>query len=673
MFGGDPKMTPPEPGLPRYTGWLRPFVDGVARAKASVHRKLLFGFLGGALLLVGMAILSLLVIGRMNERVGELSALQQKVDRAQQMLYAVTAQSHYRAMALLTHDDKFIGQIADAKATFASLLDQMQAADPAEAGFFNGLRATNDSFSASSARATALYEAGDIAGATRLHLEEEHPASHLLEVPMRGLITEAEGQMVTARASFDSDRNLLTVIVLVFSAASVLVAMTLGYVLSWPIILPVRKMQRALAGITRGDFSQRVDVPNRDEFGTLARDLNDTSERLATLFAEQRALSERLEVTNASLARASEAKSRFLASVSHELRTPMNAILGFTDALIAGVDGPLNDEQKTSLGWVQRGGRDLLGLINEILDLSKIEAGNLTLDPQPFDPRELVESVVAQHLSLAANKSVRLTWQDAGSPAEVILDRQRVRQILVNLIGNGLKFTEQGEVRVETGGAGKTTFEVAVRDTGRGIDPEQHEAIFEEFRQAGGEQGGTGLGLAISRRLARAMGGDISLESEPGRGSVFFLRLPRDGRLGPIAAANVARPAQDGERVILSVDDDPSVAPLLQKVLAGDGYRVIGSTDPSRAVTDARKIVPAAILLDILMPGADGREILHELKSDPSTNRIPVIVVSVIDRADVPREADGQVSKPVTRDALLSVLQVHTAPVEPVAPPPVGP
>ena len=133
----------------------------------------------------------------------------------------------------------------------------------------------------------------------------------------------------------------------------------------------------------------------------------------------------------------------------------MNAILGFTDALLAGVDGPLNTEQKASLGWVQRGGRDLLGLINEILDLSKIEAGKLTIDPQPFDPRELVESVVAQHRSLAAQKGIRFAWVDAGAPTEVVLDRQRVRQILVNLFGNALKFTGEGEVHVETSGAGR--------------------------------------------------------------------------------------------------------------------------------------------------------------------------------------------------------------------------
>ena len=300
--------------------------------------------------------------------------------------------------------------------------------------------------------------------------------------------------------------------------------------MSWSFILPVKKLQTALAGMTAGHVRQHVEVPNQDEFGSLTRDLNATSDRLATLMEGQRVLADKLVETNRSLEQASEAKSRFLASVSHELRTPMNAILGFTDALLAGVDGPLNPEQQASLQWVQQGGRDLLELINEILDLSRIEAGKLVLEPEAFDPQELVESVVAQHRSLAVQSGIQLTRRDADPPTEVVLDRQRVRQIIVNLVGNAIKFTGDGEVVVETGSSDDGSLRVTVTDSGPGIAAEQQERIFEEFAQAGSTSAGTGLGLAISRRLARAMGGDITVESEPGHGSTFHVSLPRDCR-----------------------------------------------------------------------------------------------------------------------------------------------
>jgi signal transduction histidine kinase len=682
-----------EPRLPRLTGWLRPAVDAVARIRWTIHQKLLVGFMTGALLLVCMAVLSLVVIDQMNERVTALSAQAKRVDLARQMLYDVTAQSHYRAMAFLTPTKKpaaataWNRKVDEKKADFLHQLAALEAADPQHASFYRKLSAANRKYARASAQVLAAFNANHRGLAERWHLNREHRDSHVLEdmlancdlpssdnpcsAPLHApFITVAQQAMTKAAGDFGSYRHRLREIVVAFSAVSVMVALVLGFLLSWAFLLPVKKMQGALAEITAGNLSHRMHVPNRDEFGKLARDLNETSERLEQSFESQQSLAQRLGETNVSLARASEAKSQFLASVSHELRTPMNAILGFTDALLAGVDGPLNDDQKESLGWVQRGGRDLLELINEILDLSKIEAGKLTLELQSFDPRELVESVVEQHRSLAAQKEIAFDWSDAGGPAEVVLDRQRVRQIVVNLVGNAVKFTREGQVDVEVGSGGVDELYVAVRDTGPGIDRGQHEAIFEEFRQVQtdgiGAGTGSGLGLAISRRLARAMGGDVTVTSDPGQGSVFRLRLPLDcrGLLPTDPVSHHQGDVNEGERLLLSVDDDPSVAPLLQKMLAGSDYRVVAAESARTALSDAKRLRPAAILLDLLMRERAGEDVLRELKSDSATRVIPVIVVSVVDPAEGPKLADGHLSKPLNKGALqdaLSALGPSTA------------
>jgi signal transduction histidine kinase/CheY-like chemotaxis protein len=658
--------------LPRPLAWLRPVIDAVARVNASIHRKLLFGFLAVALLLVGMGVLSLIVIGRMDQRMDDFNAHQLKSTRAQQMLYDVTAQSHFRAMQLLQVDQPggatadWQGKITAAKADFVELLDQLDADDPENAHFYQLVRQANDEYARASDRVSALFDAGDYKAAEAMHLSLEHPDSHVLEDELlHPYIDMANAQMVEVRSAFQSDRAFLTRIVIIISALSVLVALLLGFILAWAFIVPVRKMQGALAQVTAGNFGQRVEVANRDELGTLARDLNTTSARLEELFERERTLTAELTETNASLARASEAKSRFLASVSHELRTPMNAILGFTDAVLAGVDGPLNPAQEESLGWVQRGGRDLLGLINEILDLSRIEAGKLVLEPEPFSPVELVESVVVQHRSLSTQKGLDFAWHDSGAPAEVVLDRQRVRQILVNLIGNALKFTSDGEVVVDVGRPDRDGLLITVRDTGPGIEESEHEAIFEEFRQVGDAGSGTGLGLAISRRLARAMGGDITVESAVGAGTVFRLTLPLE--IHPASKNHVTSDGAasgDSHHLLVSIDDDPSVVPLLQKVLAGTPYRVVAVSADS-ALSDIRRLQPAAVLLDLLMPDRSGDDVLSDLKSDPETRQIPVIVVSVVDEEEMPDLADGHVSKPVDRDTLLGLLAAHSTSEEP--------
>ena len=647
--------------LPRLTRPLQPLVDMVAAIPGSVHRKLLAGFLITAVLLVGMAAFSGVVIERIDQRTHEISRLHEKIDDAQQMLYAVTAQSHYRAMALLMHDDSYNDKVLAQKREFVRLLARVEAlSGSGQHDFFRSVHDSNARFDAASAEVVARYQAGDMAGAMDLHIKDEHRISHELEAEMGRLLADSNGAMKSAQSALQGDRTLLLRMLGGFSAVSVTLALCLGFLFSWAIIQPVRRIDRALAGIAAGDFHQRVKVPNRDEFGSLSANVNRMAEQLGTLYAQQATLNKNLVVANNALEAASKAKSDFLAGMSHELRTPLNAIIGFTDALLAGVDGALNDEQRASLTWVQRGGRDLLALINDILDLSKIEAGKLAIAPEAFNPAELVASVQGQHRPLAEPKGLALVLIDEGAPEEVILDRQRTRQILVNLIGNAVKFTEQGQVTIVVSGTAEGKLTVSVQDTGPGIRPEDLEDLFEEFRQVGPDTArseGTGLGLAISRRLARAMGGEIAVRSIAGEGSVFTLSLPVDCRPAMAQRPTPALPT-DGEHVLLAVDDDPSVPPLLEKMLVGSPYRVVGLAQASQVLRVAHELRPDVITLDILMPERGGWEVLRELRADPVTREIPVVVVTVVEEAESPTEAavDAYITKPVDKDSLLGVL-----------------
>jgi len=285
-----------QPDLPPVISVLRPIIDIVAGIPASVHAKLLAGFLISALLLLAMSLLSLTVLDRMGQRVDELDRLQEKVNRARQMEYLVTAQSHYRAMALLTRDDSNNDKIANAKKAFTDHLNAVaRLSPPDQQDFLARVREMDQRFAASSDRVLALYKAGNIDQAMQLHLGEEHPISHELEAAMLRLETDAERQMRDARSLITDDRNLFSTMVGAFSALSLFSALLLGLVLSWAFIRPVRKVDRVLAGLAAGDFSQRVQVPNRDEFGTLSRNLNTVSSHLASVYQKLQSMNENLQ------------------------------------------------------------------------------------------------------------------------------------------------------------------------------------------------------------------------------------------------------------------------------------------------------------------------------------------------------------------------------------------
>jgi signal transduction histidine kinase/DNA-binding response OmpR family regulator len=388
------------------------------------------------------------------------------------------------------------------------------------------------------------------------------------------------------------------------------------------------------------------------------------SRRLAEqneLLEEQRS---RIARTARELQRASELKDRFLASVSHELRTPMTVILGFTGALLRGSQGPLTPQQKESLERVQRNAKMLLGLINDVLDISRIEAGKMEVTPQRVEVAALLRQVESDFSEAAGRKGLKLEVSAAPGLASVSSDPARLTQILGNLVGNALKFTDKGTITVRAESRGEERWALIVADTGIGIPEEEQEAVFEEFRQGEPEEhrgrGGTGLGLSIARKLAGALGGTISLESGRGKGSRFTILLPRELKEEPAPQAEpeVFVPGSNGQKTVLVVDDDEGVRELLRFELQPYGVRVLQAADGPAGLRIAGEERPDAILLDVLMPNFDGWQTLRALKENPETREIPVVIVSVVENRafGISLGAFDHLIKPVDRTALLLTL-----------------
>jgi signal transduction histidine kinase/CheY-like chemotaxis protein len=409
---------------------------------------------------------------------------------------------------------------------------------------------------------------------------------------------------------------------------------------------------------------------HRSLFGAEDRELIGLLAAQATVLAER----ERLYTEQARLAQhlfaASQAKSDFIASMSHELRTPLSAILGFSELMRSEplqAGGRLVPDE-----WIEHihvGGQNLLALINDVLDLAKVEAGRLELEPVTFDLAALVGEAAAGLRPLAERKGLDLVV--TGEVDELVADRGRVRQILYNLLSNAIKFTPAGgSVSVETSRT-PMGVQISVIDTGIGISPEDQRAVFEEFTQVGehGErQAGTGLGLALSRRLAEAHGGTIQLESAVGAGSRFTVTFPQapiaaaERVAGSVDARSATRPGAAGEIKVLVIEDDPSLVRLLRTFLESDGYVVRFAQDGAAGLELARTETPAAIILDIVLPGMDGWEVLRRLKADPSLRDVPVVIVTVVDERGLGL-ALGAVDyflKPVDRSALLDRLARYT-------------
>jgi signal transduction histidine kinase len=515
-------------------GWL---VRAVGRAPVTVRTKLLVAFAGIAALLVAVAVIGLRVLGQSNARIAALGTLQLRAATYQGL--QTQSQQLRQLLAIRTAEDpslkKYLNTgetglssgrnwplvdrtiMAALSSLFPATIESRWGFTPPPADRPQLLRIRRDMLRLSSGlqRILAADQAGATARESQGFLRGLIDADNDLGIRTDQLAarTQAATDLVITQneSAYTSSRDLFIGV----GGGSIVLALWLGFVLSRSLLGPIRRTEGRLAEIAAGDFSRHLEVGNRDELGALAVNLNRMNDELRRVYGELEAVSRH--------------KSEFLANMSHELRTPLNAIIGFSELIQRQALGELNEDQRSCIADVVDAGRHLLSLVNDILDLSKVEAGKMELELSEFSLRELIESGLSLHTERADRVGIALDSSFEPEDVTIRADERKVRQVVFNLLSNALKFTPPGgQVGIDAR-AVNGTVEVAVSDTGPGIEPADQELIFEEFgqaRRAGDQQDGTGLGLPLARRFVELHGGRLWVESAAGSGSTFRFVLP---------------------------------------------------------------------------------------------------------------------------------------------------
>jgi len=443
-------------------------------------------------------------------------------------------------------------------------------------------------------------------------------------------------------------RKLSVAIALV---SSVLAALT-AWLVARSFSRPIEELTAAAHEVASGNLHRRAEVRSSNEIGDLARDFNNMTGQLSEMIET---MGEKVRLRTAELAEARDqaeeanrTKSAFLANMSHELRTPMNAIIGYSEMLTEEMQDLGQEEFIPDLKKIHTAGKHLLGLINDVLDLSKIEAGKMTVYCETIDVAAMVREVESTVLPLVKKNDNCLDVELPSDAGAMHSDLTKIRQTLFNLLSNASKFTEKGKLRLvvtRTMENGADWLRFAVSDSGIGMSPEQMGRLFKAFSQADASTtrkfGGTGLGLAISREFCQLLGGDITVESAPGEGSTFTVALPasapQEESVAPVPASKVSAEVAEvsGRPSLVVIDDDPAVLELMSRFLTKEGFHVHTASNGRDGLELAKTTHPVAITTDVMMPGMDGWSVITALKSDPTTEHIPIILVTITDSREM--------------------------------------
>jgi signal transduction histidine kinase len=511
-----------------------PLVRAVARLPAGVHLKLLVAFVGTALLVVGVGLLGLRLLGQSNERVVTLGTLQERAFaygklrsdalHVRLLLSENVAGDFYKSLGTdvtqRPNEARGSGRLAVDRAIAHAVVEIPPSTFPDTLGFVPPsedesflvrIRAKAGRLSDVMQQITHLAP-GEVPARLRTRSERLAVELNQLATELANATAARTDALIAQNASaYTSSRDQFIGV----AAGAIVLALMLGFVLSWSLIGPIQRIDNRLAAIASGDFSGHVDISNRDELGALAINVNRMNDELQRLYRELEAVSKH--------------KSEFLASMSHELRTPLNAIIGFSQVLREGMSGEINAKQQEYLDDILSSANHLLALINDVLDLSKVEAGHVDLQVAPFSLQDALERGVSMVRERATTVGVRVTLHANGGLDVVTGDERRIRQVIFNLLSNAVKFTPAGGLVDVAAAQTNGEVRVSVADTGPGIAAEDLDRIFEEFQQteAGArEQEGTGLGLALSKCFVEMHGGRIWCDSEIGKGSTFVFTLP---------------------------------------------------------------------------------------------------------------------------------------------------